>query len=355
MVEVDDKKKRKPGRGSRNRDDNPNHFADLDLVYEKKKTFLELNHEDPDTYLNPPAWVTYFDAMKPHYEEWAKLIKEPFKGVKAHWGALPFRVHQLFDTMVAAARDNEPKLFLLAGGVLIHYVGDACQPLHASYMSQGDPAKVIPRPKSPGMRLQAHDVHGGYEDNMIEYGESEKQLSSKLATRINSLKHEEIPAIESGFDASKAVIDLIKKTQDDIAPHDIVAKWVKMLKLKKEERDPEMWDEFGDRTITVMARGTRYLAALWQAAWTLGGGDGTIGAGPEIDEDDIRKLYENPTIAPSIPLDHYPSDHDSDWSTIKHANDGEAAAHTAAKHHKAAAATNKTKSKKKTPKRGKKK
>ena len=202
MVTDDDgKKKRQQGPGSRGRDDNPNHFADLDLVYEKHKTFLDLNDEDPDTYLNPDAWVAYFDAMKPKYEEWAKLMKTPFTGVKAHWGALPFRVHQLFDCMVDAAKNGKPDMFLLAGGTMIHYVGDACQPLHASYLSQGDPDKVLPRLRSIKMKLQADGVHSGYEDDMIAYGEKSKKLSTTLKTRIAELENEDMPTIESGYDA----------------------------------------------------------------------------------------------------------------------------------------------------------
>jgi hypothetical protein len=349
----DGKKKRTPGPGSRGRDDNPNHFADLDLVYEKDKTFLELNDEDPDTYLNPEAWVAYFDAMKPKYEEWAKLMKTPFTGVKAHWGALPFRVHQLFDAMVDAAKKGQPNRFLLAGGVLIHYVGDACQPLHASYLSQGNPDKVLPRPRSPKMKLQADGVHSGYEDDMIGYGEANEKLSIKLATRIAKLADEDMPVIRTGYDASKAIITLIKKTHEDIEPSEIVDTWVKVLKKSKAERAPAMWDVFGDRTITVMARGTRYLAALWQAAWTAGDGDTRIGKGRPVTKQELMTLYNDPKIVPSIPLDHYPSDAKADWSQI------EPVAHTEgpakqAKKKKAAASGNRAKGKK-TAKRAKKK
>jgi len=312
----DGKKKHKPGPGSRGRDDNPNHFADLDLVYEKRKTFLELNDEDPDTYLNPDAWVAYFDAMKPKYEEWAKLMKTPFAGVKAHWGALPFRIHQLFDTMVEAAKSGRPDLFLVAGGVMIHYVGDACQPLHASYLSQGDPEKVLPRPRSRKMKLQADGVHSGYEDDMIRYGEKTKNLSASLKAEITRLAEEDIPAITSGFDASKAIISLIKKTQENIAPRDIVDAWVKILKEPKSARAPAMWELFGDRTVTVMARGTRYLAALWQAAWTLGGGDEEIDERHKTTPQKMMDLYNNQNVVPSVPLDHYPSDAKGDWSKI---------------------------------------
>ena len=33
----------------------------------------------------------------------------------------------------------------------------------------------------------------------------------------------------------------------------------------------EMWDQFGTETITCMARGCRYLAAMWQGAWGKAG------------------------------------------------------------------------------------
>src|SRR5262249_10878852 len=78
IVEGDDgKKHHKPGPGSRGQDDNKNHFADLDMEYEGGKTFLEMNDSDPDKYLNPDSWVQYFAAMKPQYDHWAELLKQP--------------------------------------------------------------------------------------------------------------------------------------------------------------------------------------------------------------------------------------------------------------------------------------
>src|SRR6185503_2347859 len=69
-----DHKKRKPGPGSRGHYDNKNHFADLDLEYRNGQTFLEMNQQDPDTYLNPAAWIAYFTAMEPQYAKWDKLL-----------------------------------------------------------------------------------------------------------------------------------------------------------------------------------------------------------------------------------------------------------------------------------------
>jgi hypothetical protein len=314
------KKKHKPGPGSRGSADNKNHFADLDMEYRNGKTFLELNYEDPDAYLNPPAWMKYFEEVEPQFLEWQKLLQQPKKKTEpkdgsSHWGALPFRVHQIFDIMVDAAKKKNAKLFLCAGGVLIHYMGDACQPLHASYLSNGDPASVVPRPKSEGNKMEADGVHVGYEDDMIAYGYTEKNLAKEIKTRIASLKDESILDINTGHDAAKAVIALIHATQKEIAPRAIVDKWVTLLGKHKKDRAGAMWEKFGDATITCMARGTRYLAKVWQSAWDVGRGDQNIGKGPVITEQAIMDLYNDPGVIPSVGLNHYPNVN-SDWSGI---------------------------------------
>jgi hypothetical protein len=322
MVEGDDgTKKHKPGPGSRGQHDNKNHFADLDVKYKDGNTFLELNYAEPDAYLNPAAWREYFAAIEPQFEAWAKLLKGAGKAEakdgSGHWGALPFRVKQLFDVMVKAAKKGDAKMFLVAGGVLIHYIGDACQPLHASYLSQGDPARVIKRPRSDKMKLEADGVHSGYEDEMIAYGFTDEKLAAKLMARIKQLKNEQIADIETGYDAAKAVITLIRATQAEIAPRAIVNKWVKLNGKSKADKAAEMWEAFGDDTITCMARGTRYLAKIWQSAWERGNGDANIGAGATAAEGEIMKLYNNPDVVPSLALNEYPDDMTEDWSDLK--------------------------------------
>jgi hypothetical protein len=328
MVEGDDgKKHHKPGPGNRGKDDNKNHFADLDMEYLDDKTFLEMNVADPDTYLNPEAWVAYFAAMQPQYDKWAKLLKpDETKPERkdAHWGALPFRVHQLFDIMVKAANGGNQDLFLSAGGVLIHYIGDACQPLHASYLSQGDPARVVKRPTVDTKILEADGVHSGYEDEMIAYGATEQNLAARLKTRITQLKNEPIADIQSGNDAAKAVITLIEATQHEIAPRRIVDEWVALKKEGKSKKDKAvaMWEMFGDDTITCMARGTRYLAKIWQAAWDAGNGDTNIAEGGRRKESNIMDIYNDQDKLPSIPLDRYPANSSGDWSAIKRSPPG---------------------------------
>ena len=315
----------KLGPGNRGQDDNPNHFADLDLPYLDGKTFLELNLTQPDTYLRPSVWVQYFAAIKPQEEAWAQLLGPTHHAKRVNWGALPFRVHQLFDIMVAAAKQRKPdaKLFLCAGGVLIHYLGDACQPLHSSYMSNGDPADVIPDEKHPGENIMRADgVHSGYEDEMIEYGFVEKGLSGLLQKEIGRLAKKGLPKINSGYEASKAVIELIDATQKTLSPRTIVEKWNALppppygRKLTDDQK-AALWEDLGAATVTCMARGTLYLAAVWQGAWSVGGADSRINLLEKIDPQDIMALYNDPDVAPSVPLDSYLEDRNADWSAIK--------------------------------------
>ena len=91
-----------------------------------------------------------------------------------HRGLLPFRVWQIFDEMCRFAADGDAKSFVCAAGVLTHYVGDACQPLHISYLHDGDPNRPVEheftRGKKAGtteMRPLGAGVHSAYEDKMV--------------------------------------------------------------------------------------------------------------------------------------------------------------------------------------------
>jgi hypothetical protein len=69
-----------------------------------------------------------------------------------HRGLLPFRVWQLFDAMVEFASTGQADKFVCAAGVLTHYVGDACQPLHISFLHDGDPNRPVEHTFSRGKR-----------------------------------------------------------------------------------------------------------------------------------------------------------------------------------------------------------
>lgn len=307
VIGADGKPHRAAGPGSRGQADNPNHFADLDLPYKGHATFLEFVQQDFAANLDPAVWLAYYAANKPRYDAWAAALGKP-KSTYGHWGALPFRVWQLFSTMVDAASNGKPSEFLCAGGVLIHYVGDACQPLHTSYLSQGDPDRVVSRPQSTGKILEADGVHGGYEDDMVSYGYVSQNLAARLETEVRRQEKdakEKIARIARGKDAARAVIELVAATRKTLAPADIVDKWVELRGTARKDRAPAMWTVFGDPTIECLARGSRYLARLWHDAWTVGHGKQKIGEGIKVKPADIMKLYNDPKFVPSVRLDKY--------------------------------------------------
>ena len=61
-----------------------------------------------------------------------------------------------------------------------------------------------------------------------------------------------------------------------------------------------LWDKFGDRTATVMGAGARYLAAIWKAAYAIGGAPALGGA---VDKPLLASIYQDATFAPSLTLD----------------------------------------------------
>ena len=119
----------------------PNHFAELDNPNAAGDTLLSLFRDDEAT-LAPAAWIAFYRAA-------GKTDKD--------MGLLPFRVAQLYRTIVESLTSGAPDGLaraLCAAGVMAHYVGDASQPLHASRFHDG--------------RTEAEEgVHGDYETKMM--------------------------------------------------------------------------------------------------------------------------------------------------------------------------------------------
>src|SRR5262249_3801357 len=145
-------------RGGMNSPEHSNHFADMDkLNTADHKTLLQQCDGHPDK-VDVATWQAYYDAVDDESR-----------------GLLPFRVWQFFDAMVAYLKAGDVEGFVCAAGVLSHYVGDACQPLHISYMFNGDPDDKVPTPvKNHGvttteMLPRAKGVHAAYEDDMVNY------------------------------------------------------------------------------------------------------------------------------------------------------------------------------------------
>jgi hypothetical protein len=142
----------------------PNHFADMDQPGPDGKTLLDLCKK-PD-FIDPGKWDAFYDSIRD------LMTDKPIQA--KHRGLLPFRVWQLFDAMVEFVSRGDMARFVCAAGVLAHYIGDACQPLHISYLHDGDPLQKVTYTFKKGKREGEQEerpfgqgVHSAYEDAMI--------------------------------------------------------------------------------------------------------------------------------------------------------------------------------------------
>ena len=260
-------------RGPQNSPEHANHFADMDKPdpSEGNKTLLEITSDgsggtDP-AKVTPAVFETYYTSV-----------------ADASRGCLPFRVWQLFDIMIATASAAE---FVTAAGVLAHYVGDACQPLHISYMFDGIPH---------GTSVEGKGVHSAYETTMVGINAAaiidalNRDFSIGSSGRGTKAK---ASTIKTGHDAATAVVQLMRETLAAIAPVDLVHAY---------ERDPSpanLWQTFGTATVGVIEGGCRTLAQLYDAAWTTNPNELATAAVPQSR---LKAFYLNTKWAPSMTL-----------------------------------------------------
>jgi hypothetical protein len=273
----------------------PNHFADMDQKRDADGVDLLKLCEDPAN-IDPTVWNDFYDSVED------LLDGGPIK--MEHRGLLPFRVWQIFDKMVEFASKNKMPEFVCAAGVLTHYVGDSCQPLHISFLHDGDPTRSkkhtvhhIKGPKA-GTSEVIHialgaGFHGAYEDDMVNAHRQEilKGLDKSSGVRAKEL-------VSTGFEAASATVDLMRKTFKALPPDRMLETY---LEAKKNDEDTTeaFWNEYGDGTITAMQDGTHLLAVLWESAWVAGGG--------EDKQRDTSALKPAKAMAICAPTDFLPS------------------------------------------------
>lgn len=240
----------------------PNHFADMDAKVPsgkwKGKTLLDLC-EDPDN-VDVDVWIEYY-----------KLVKDRSKGI------LPFRVWQIFSAMTKYVAVGDVARFLASAGVLAHYIGDACQPLHISYMFNG-------KPVNGGKRGEG--VHHHYEATMFNSHVSE--LWTGIEERIPSAPNGHLA---TGKAAAVYTVALMRETFDLINPEAIVNAYAK---------DRDLWTLFGTKTKQTMANGVRALAHLWEGAWREGNGDQiAVDRLTTLDRAALAEIYSDEEFLPS--------------------------------------------------------
>jgi len=246
--------------------ENWNHYADIDLPGANGTTLDRLCGKKP-ARLDIAAWIDFYrKAPRP------SASKSNAKTV--NMGALPFRVWQVFDAMVAARKSGKKTAFLCAVGILSHYVGDACQPLHGSMHSDGlDGAST--------------GVHSAYEEKMIDAFPKEVRTGldgfaiGKLGPALNK--------VTTGHEAGIACLELMRRSARRLPPTRICEVYDDLGGGGSKATLQNLWTALGDDTIACLADGARTLAMLWESAYR----QGTAAAFKNtVAASSLRKAYE---------------------------------------------------------------
>jgi hypothetical protein len=257
-------------------DDGNNHFADMDQKAAsgrfKGKTLLQLC-ADPAN-VDPAIWDEFYRGVP-----------------RTRPGALPFRVWQGYELMVAALKSGDVATFVNAAGCLAHYVGDACQPLHISRFHHGDP--------DGDQRPIAKKVHSVYETDML----SDLTRTPAIVNGIVAgLKRKRVAgSFTGGKGAALRVIRLMRETVAALPPKDIVDTY--NAGKTPSDRLNRLWTAFGGKTIDRMTAGCICLADIWAAAWKEGNG-AAIPAAQLVaqDPDVLSAQYRTAAFYPSMAL-----------------------------------------------------
>jgi hypothetical protein len=286
-------------RGGMNSPEHANHFADMDRVINPAlaggNTLLDICGKRPGN-VTVPVWQSYYNA-----------VQKQFPKEHESRGLLPFRVQQFYEGMVQFLKDGDVERFVCAAGIVSHYVGDACQPLHISYLFNGDPDRPVPTEvtnKKTGETSTVDvpagkGVHSAYEDDMVN--NNVLDLLAGIDRRLGAL--DLLRPVVGGHQAAVAVVQLMDRTFDAIKPLDIVNAYIKVEDEKPKDVAESLWKQFGDDTMAVMADGCLCLAQIWESAWVEGDGDSNITKLGAISEETLETIYQNPDFMPSHTLD----------------------------------------------------
>lgn len=274
----------KPGPHGSTGPEHPNHYADVDGDYQGTK-FIDICAADPSK-ITTAFWKQYYNAIG--------------KPKDSDMGLLPFRVWQIYNAMVQYVQAKNVAGFLCAAGVLSHYVGDACQPLHGSIYADGysdQPQPVTHHKKDTGEEYQGttwpgQGVHSTYEDKMVD--DYATQLFDQVTADINAGVQPK-SLVEGGAAAANETIQLMKFAQDTLPPSTIIDAYIQAGGGKSKATTAALYSVCGAQTAQLWLEGARTLACLWDSAWAEGNGD-KIAASKlkSLDTSALQAIYEDP-------------------------------------------------------------
>jgi hypothetical protein len=236
--------------------ENPNHYADMDFPDSQGRTLEDITLQSGD--LDVAVWIDYYRDIG-----WNKVSQR---------GLAPFRVWQIYKAMVEYARKQDVARYVAAAGVLAHYVGDLAQPLHSSYLTDGDPFQERDGTATTTMLGLGEGwgggVHSAYEDDMLDAHVDD--LLDALQPALAGGTHG-MPLVTGGKEAGLAGLALARRSRTTLPPRDLVKAYGKLVDdgLRSEAPD-RLWTKFGQETIDVLLDGCRTLAMLWESAWVEG-------------------------------------------------------------------------------------
>jgi hypothetical protein len=274
-----------PGGKAARPQENWNHYADIDLPGANGKTLDQLCGKKP-ARLDIAAWMDFYrNAPKPS--------ASTSKAKTVNMGSLPFRVWQVFEEMVAARKAGKKTAFLCAAGILSHYIGDACQPLHGSMHADGlDGAST--------------GVHSAYEEKMIDA--FPKEVRTGLDDFAIGKLGPALKKVTTGHEAGVACLELMRRSARRLPPTRICEVYENLGGGKSKATLQGLWKALGDDTIGCLADGARTLAMLWASAYRQGNAAAFKNA---VSEPSLKKTYEGKQFVASLHLanldpDDYP-------------------------------------------------
>ena len=261
--------------------EHPNHYADIDA---------------PDAGGGPTLRdLSLQSTANMDVEVWRRSYQANGQTQARQEGLLPFRVWQFFDEMTEALRQSDIARFVCAAGIVSHYVGDACQPLHGSYLADGFKDPSNPQAKKwPGK-----GVHATYEDKMVD--RFSKQLLPSIGPEAINYAGA-IPPIASGRDAAFATVTLMSQVATILPPATLCNEYIRLGGGGSVRVVEGLWSAFGADTATVMGAGARFLAAIWDAAFAVAGTPLPPNTGT-VPEATLAEIYQDTTFVPSLTLD----------------------------------------------------
>jgi hypothetical protein len=273
--------------------EHPTHFADID----------EPRAADGKTLRD----LCIADSANVAVSFWQDFYTDAGHTDSRNRGLLPFRVWQFFDAMVDAVKAAQVDRFVGAAGILSHYVGDACQPLHGSmfadgFSAQAEDVEITHRDGTSGTKTvwPGQGIHSAYESAMIDRHSVE--LLNRIASRMPGLT--KLALVTTGQQAAVATVALMDRSAKRIPPPTLIDAYIALGGGKSAAVIDGLWSKFGTKTVEVMADGANVLAMLWDSAWAAGGG----GAIPQsklkaVPTARLMTLYKNHDFVPSLDLD----------------------------------------------------